>query len=323
MPRDRSSIRPSRREWIAMGLGTLGLASASRSAFGAGADSAAAEEALIADLETRAKAAGIAPFGVSRTERFLGVGNASAGFREEALGVCEALGAVFVKHLKARGFRIDFPDRRMTVVVLRDSISYGALAGEAPGKGVGGHYDLDSDRLVVFDFRPDHPPGAGAERVNTFTLVHETAHLLSYDAGLLARDRDPGKCVAEGVATYFEAWRKSANAPVGRINRPRLEAIRAASRSGAEWIDLGRLLTEDALFDDPDTAQLAYGEAWLLAYHLLTASRSLWPNVVNWFDDMRTKARPGDRVATLERRLGPVGKLDETLRRLGRELVRG
>src|SRR5690606_9347007 len=108
--------------------------------------------------------------------------------------------------------------------------------------------------------------------------------------------------------------------PAGRINRPRLEAIRAASRSSVDWIDTARLLTEDALFDAPDTAQLAYGQAWLLMYHLLTTSRSLWPEVVGWFDDMRTQT--GDRVATLEKRLGPVEKLDATLRRLARELTR-
>jgi hypothetical protein len=56
-------------------------------------------------------------------------------------------------------------------------------------------------------------------------------------------------------------------------------------------------------------------------YHLLTASRSQWPDVVKWFDAMRAQA--GDRVATLEKHLGPVAKLDEKLRRLGRELVRG
>jgi hypothetical protein len=313
---DRLDFDPSRRAWLALSLGALGLGAASRRAIAADA----AEDARIAKLEERAKKAGIEPFGVSRTENFLGVGDAADGYRREALGVCEALGKVFVKHLRDRGFRVDLPADRMMVVVLKDSESYGALVGQAPGEDLGGHYDLDSNRLVVFDFRPGQPPGSGAERINTFTLVHETTHLLAYNTGLLALDRDPGKCVAEGVATYFEMWRKTANVPVGRVNRPRLDAIRAATRAGDDWIDLPRLLTQDALFDDPDTAQLAYGQSWLLMYHLLTASRSLWPAIVGWFDDMRTAS--GDRVAILEKRLGPVDKLDDTLRRLARELMR-
>ncbi len=316
MTHDRPDLDVSRRAWISLSLAAMGLVANARPAFGADDD----EDARIAGLEGRARKAGIAPLGVSRTDHFLGVGDAPPRFRDEALGVCEALGKVFVKHLRDRGFDVDFPARRMTVVILKDADSYAAMAGDAPGKAVGGHYDLDADRLVVFDFRPGRPAGSGAERINTFTLVHESTHLLSYDAGLLALDGDPGKCVAEGVAAYFEMWRKSVSAPVGRVNRPRLEAIRAATRVGGKWIDTVRLLTEDALFDDPDSAQLAYGQAWLLTYHLLTASRSLWPDVVKWFDAMKT--RSGDRVATLEKYLGPVDKLDAALRRLGRELLR-
>ena len=279
------------------------------------------EDDVVAKLEAQAKDAGIAPFRVARTEHFLGVGNAPDGFRKEALGVCEALGKTFVKHLRERGFSVDYPAERMTVVVLKDSSSYGALLGEAPGKDVGGHYDLDADRLVVFDFRPDQPSGSGAERINTFTLVHETAHLLSYHVGLMSPDRDPGKCVAEGVATYFEMWRKTANVAAGRINRPRLEALRAGAESGAEWIDTARLLADDGLFDDPETAQVAYGQAWLLMYHLLTVSRSLWPDVVRWFAAM--KAEAGDRAALAEKHLGSLAKLDQQLQRLSRDLRRG
>ncbi|WP_337174873.1 DUF1570 domain-containing protein [Paludisphaera sp.] len=313
---DRPEFDSSRRAWLALTLGTMTLGTGPRRAFGADG----AEDARISKLEERAKKAGIAPFRVSRTENFLGVGDASDGYRREALGVCEALGKVFVKHLRDRGFRVDLPADRMMVVVLKDSESYGALVGQAPGDELGGHYDLDSNRLVVFDFRPGQSPGSGAERINTFTLVHETTHLLAYNTGLLALDRDPGKCVAEGVATYFEMWRKTVSVPAGRVNRPRLDAIRDATRAGDAWIELSRLLTEDSLFDAPDTAQLAYGQSWLLMYHLLTASRSLWPEVVGWFDDMRTQT--GDRLAILEKRLGPVDKLDEKLRRLARELSR-
>lgn len=317
MTAGRHASAPTRREWLALGASTLAFGPAIGRAVAADSK----EDARIAKIEEQAKRAGIGPFGVATTEHFLGVGNAPAGYRKEALAVCEALGRVFTKHLRDRGFRVEFPADRMTVVVLKDAISYGALMGQAPGKDVGGHYDLDADRLVVFDFRPDQAPGSGAERINTFTLVHETTHLLAFNTGLLALDRDPGKCVAEGVATYFEMWRRSVNVPVGRVNRPRLESIRDASRSEVDWIDTSRLLTEDALFDDVETAQLAYGQAWLLMYHLLTVSRSLWPRVVAWFDDMRS--RSGDRVAMLEKHLGPIGKLDENLRRLGRELARG
>jgi len=313
----RADADRSRRRFLSTALGTLGVASL------AGRRSAAApelESSRISEVIARAEKSGLARFEVSRSAHFVGVGDAPGPFREEALAVCEALGRVFLKHLQDRGFRVEFPENRMMVVVLRDQRSYSALVGQAPGQDVGGHYELDGDRLFVFDYRPDHDPGV-AERINTFTLVHETTHLLSYNTGLLASGKDPGKCVAEGVATYFEMWRRGSRAPVGRVNHPRLEAIREASRSDdASWIDTARLLSDDALFDDPETAQLAYGQAWLLTYSILS-SRSLYREAVAWFEAM--KKPEGDRVATFEAHLGPVAKFDDRLRKLARELVRG
>lgn len=321
MDRQRTPFEFSRRQWLYQASTALGLASSGLSTPCRAAESPAAtgEDERIGKIVEKAKDAGIAPFGVSRSTHYLGVGNAPDEFRREALEVCEALGRVFVKQLRDRGFKIDYPDERMMVVILKDATSYGAFVGGVPMLNVGGHFDMDSDRLVVFDFRPDSAPGAA--RTNTFALVHETTHMLSYHTGLLTLARAPGKCVSEGVATYFEMWRPSGNAPVGRINQPRLDSIRRASRQdAAEWIDTAKLLTTDVLFDEEKTAEQAYGQAWLLTYHLLS-SRSLWPKVVDWFGDLR--AGSDDRVATLEKHLGPIAKLDDSLRRLGRELVRG
>ena len=83
---------------------------------------------------------------------------------------------------------MEYPKRRLTLIVLRDQDSYSALLGEAPGKDVGGHYDLETNRLVIFDFRPQQAAiAAEADRVNLFTLVHETAHQLSFNTGILNR----------------------------------------------------------------------------------------------------------------------------------------
>ncbi|MDG3003046.1 DUF1570 domain-containing protein [Paludisphaera mucosa] len=327
MTRDLAECNGSRRDWIYRATATLGLSAlgvpplCDRLSNAEEPPPAAGEPERIAKIEAQAKHAGVTPIGVSRTTHFLGVGNASGPFRKQALEICEALGRVFLKHLRDRGFRVVYPDRRLMVVVLRDAISYGSLVGEAPGKDVGGHFDLDADRLVVFDFRPDQGVGGTAERINTFTLVHETAHLLTFNTGLLAADPEPAKCITEGLATYFEMWRLASKAPVGRINQPRLIAIRDALKAGEPWISTKSLMTEDALFDDPKTAQLAYGQSWLMMYHLLS-SRSIWPNVVDYLADLRTNGR-GGRVAMLEKHLGPIATLDDRLRTLGRDLVRG
>ena len=283
------------------------------------AAAAAGEEERIAEVTAKGEAAGLEPFRVSRAERFLGVGDAPDSFREGALEICAALGRLFLSDLRARGFKLDYPDDRLMVVVLKDSRSYEALLGEAPGIDVGGHFDLNSNRLVIFDFRPGREGTPGAERMNTFTLVHETAHLLSFNTGLLSLDREPPKCVAEGLATCFEMWRPRNHAGVSAINRPRLQAVRD---SGETWIDLARLLADDAQLDREETAQLAYGQSWMLVYSLLK-NRSDQPKLRAYLEDLRAPGPPPDRLKTAEKHLGPLEKLDERLKRETRALLRG
>lgn len=279
----------------------------------------ATEDDRIAEVQAKGKAAGLGPFRVSRAERFLGVGDAPDAFRQDALEICAALGRLFLSDLRARGFKLGYPNDRLMVVVLKDSRSYEALLGEAPGIDVGGHFDLNSNRLVIFDFRPGREETPGAERMNTFTLVHETAHLLSFNTGLLSLDREPPKCLAEGLATCFEMWRPRIRAGVAAINGPRLQAIRDA---GETWIDADRLVGDDGLFDREETAQLAYGQSWMLVYSLLK-DRADQPKLKAWLEEIRASGPPVDRLATAEKHLGSLDELDERLKRESRALLKG
>ena len=163
---------------------------------------------------------------------------------------------------------MEYPDRRLTVIALRDQDSYAALLGGAPGKDVGGHYDLETNRLVIFDFRPQQEPiAAQAERVNLFTLVHETAHQLSFNTGILNRQADVPVCVSEGLATYVELWRPGVKNAIGGVNRPRMEALRQA----VDWIQIGDLLAMTRR-SSRRPSNLAYAESWLLVHYLLRAS---------------------------------------------------
>lgn len=278
-----------------------------------------------ARVEQRAKQAGLGPFRASRTEHFLCVGDAPDAYREDALDICEELGKLFSSHLQDRGFPVVMPKSRMTVVALKDSQSYAAFLGEEPGQAVGGHYDLDSNRLVIFDFRPiEGELQPGVERLNTFTLVHETAHLLCFNTGLLATDHEPPKCITEGLATYFEMWRPRARAGVGAIDRPRLLAISHAGQGEVRWIETSRLIAEDDLFDQEATEQLAYGQSWLLMHYLLQ-SRTWNPKLAAYLKALATTApqKGDDRIKTAEKYLGPLGKLDARMKKQARSLIRG
>src|SRR5208337_3532750 len=196
--------------------------------------------------------------------------------------------------------------------------SYAALLGEAPGKDVGGHYDLESNRLVIFDFRPQQEAiAAQAEEKNLFSLVHETAHQLSFNTGILNRQADVPVCVSEGLATYVELWRPRVKNAIGGVNEKRMEALRQA----VDWMQIGDLLADDTAFE-PKTAQLAYAESWLLVHYLLRAS-SRQPRFRQYLAEVQGSNKPADRPRIAEKTLGPLAKLDHELKDEARKYLRG
>ena len=165
-------------------------------------------------------------FEVRWTEHFLGIGDATPAYSAEALKICESYSQEFLEHFRRLGFRLDYPAHRMTVVLLKDAATFQAFIEERAA-GVGGQYDPDSNRLAIFDMRPDQAElkarGSEADRVNTFTLIHETAHMLCYNTGLLPARRDIPVAIDEGLATYCEFWTPHRGPTTfGRLNEPRL-----------------------------------------------------------------------------------------------------
>lgn len=265
------------------------------------------------------RSARLGAFSHSTSEHFLGIGDAPDLYRQSALRHCEALGEAFLAHFRSRGFEVNYPKRHLTVITLKDADSYGAFLGEAQSKEVGGHFDLDTNRLVIFDFRPGEGENpAGAKRVNLFTLVHETAHQLCFNAGLLETKADVPVCISEGLATYVEMWRPAVKNAIGGVNRPRLEAL----VQGDDWIPIGDLLNADRAFREPATEQLAYAECWVLMYWLLR-SRTRWPATHAYLLDLKTPRKDNSRTRTAEKSLGLLAKLDRNVKAEARKLVRG
>ncbi len=249
-----------------------------RTAAGSGEQSDADE---IAKVKATAAKKGLTFSSLSQTKHFLCMGDAPEVHCQEALNICEALAEVFVPHFRGKGFKVELPARRMTVIALKDADSYHAYYGDDPGASVGGHFDRDTSRLVVFDFRPQEAKlVANAPRVNLLTLVHETAHQLSFNTGLLDRNSNVPTCICEGIATYVEMWvprnlngagRGRSRGALGNTNVPRLQVFITSRQAGESWIPLAELIADDELFEKPQTEQLANAEAWLLVHFLLTS----------------------------------------------------
>jgi hypothetical protein len=310
----------TRRTWLK--VGAWGLLAGPLSSLRAQATKKAPltpdDEKSVAAVRDKARKAGLGAFDPKSNGHFLGVGDGPPRYSAEAIDRCESIARDYLTHFQRLGFKVDFPARRLTVVTLKDSASYGAFSGEDPGQSIGGHYEPDANWLVIFDFRADQAKqNAEAKRYNTFTLVHETIHLLCFNTGLLSRRDDVPACISEGLATYGELWTPTrSSAGFGAVNRPRLLGLIQEMEQGAQWIPVSRLLTDDKLFDDPRTYHVAYGESWLLVHFLLDNPEWLpkfraylagMPKV----DDGRKPSR--DKYA--ESRLGSLRELDQAVQR--------
>jgi hypothetical protein len=308
----------TRRRWLGSLL--LGGVYAYLGRAALGADDAPDEAARV---QERAGKAGIGPFRSSVTEHYLGIGDAPDDYRDEALKRCAALAAAYEKHFQGMGFTVKFPPGRLTVVTLKDLNSYAAFLGQQPGAAVGGHYDLETNRLVIFDFRPGGGLAAGVseERVNTFTLIHEAAHQLTFNTGLLDRQGDVPVAVSEGLAMYAELWRPGARSILGAINVPRLQVFINPTNPPVVWIPLETLLTDDALFQGANE-QTAYAEGWVLVHYLLKTTAML-PKFRAYLDAIRPRRDPAQRRADARAHLGDLDRLDRELRKHASGLIRG
>ena len=265
-----------------------------------------------------AKSAGLTAVAHARSDHFLCLGDAPESFQREALRRCESLGEAFLAHFRGRGFVLAYPERRLTIIALKSLDSYAALLSKAPGKDVGGHYDLETNRLVIFDYRTQRANLAvGAERVNLFTLVHETAHQLCFNTGIAERDSDVPLCISEGLATYVELWRPGMRSAIGGVNQPRLQVLRDV----ADWVPIAELVADDKAFQEK-TEQLAYAESWLLVHYLLR-SQSRAPRMRTYLALIRTTKQNAQRLTLAEKALGSMSKLDKLIKDEARTYLRG
>jgi len=312
-----------RRSWLA-GLAASGLAV--RWSLAAGPKPDAGEAEMVRAVGKRAQEAGLGSFRVNRTTHYLAIGDAPDDFRERALSICEGLALDFLDHFNARGFAVERPERRLAVVLLASSKSFGAFLDEPAGGAVGGQYDRDTNRLVVFDNRgEDRGDRARAETANLVALVHEATHQLTYNSGLLNREGDVPLCVAEGLAMYAETRRPSGRSVPGQPNPERVKALAIARKQGAEWTSLPSLLTGDAILlgEDGEPAQQAsYAQAWLMVHDLIKTAKWL-PGFRAYLKAIQGRKDDSRRLEDAREHLGDLNAIDEALRKHAERLLGG
>ena len=204
---------------------------------------------------------------VTRTNRFVAVGSARPDFIRQILRMADDTAISYNRYFSQSRLPVKFAPDRMLIVVLANAGQYSKLMGENKARNEGGHYDLDENWTVTFDHRGrSKSTRSSLERANQVTLLHEVAHQLSFNTGMLNINSDVPMLLSEGLATLAEPAGQTITPGFGQANGPRLSVLnQLMKRNRRAWIPLRNLLVADNAFDAPDdaTLQMAYSQSWL------------------------------------------------------------
>jgi len=267
--------------------------------------------------------AGLPSFLTTRSQNYLGIGDASDTFRSLTLRDCEAVAADYLDYYQSQGFKVAMPAGRLTVVILADEGSLAAFNGDrrlqrSPTEAnrhlvVPGQYNSRSNRLIVLDMHAVASRRTGL--LNLQLLAHEATHQLTFNTGLLDRRGDVPHSIAEGLAQYGEIRKTTGRTAPGQPHLRNLNILAAARRMGTPWYPVDQLLADDRPFLLDSFARLknlAYAQAWLLIDYLMK-DRSRLEGFRAYLEAIRPRIDPEQRLDDAERHLGDLDRLNQDL----------
>ena len=232
------------------------------------------------------------------TRHYLALSNADDRFSEKRLHNCELIYELFLDHFRRRGFRLCPPAGKLMVAIFDSQAGFEAYLGHKMPSSVTGVYDRSSNRLLIYDFGTNesfvaqkrqaraegHRIGSDLDRmrfietinrqarefrtgVNIGTIMHEVAHQLSFNTGMLNRDGDLPLWLAEGLACYCEATDNQSWQGLGEPNPERIGPLVAFARGQGHLLPLRDLISSDGWLRDRPSLErvlLGYAQSWAL-----------------------------------------------------------
>ena len=250
-------------------------------------------------LAGRSKLGPMTPY---HSQHFTAFSNADEKFSENRLADCESIYTLFYDHFRRKGFALFTPSSKLLVSILDSEASFETFLGRKLPAQVTGIYQLQSNRLVMYDFgqnesfvsrtRDALKEGQritlqmdrlryleGVQRqsrdiradANIATIMHEVAHQLSFNSGMLNREADVPLWLAEGLACYCESTAGGAWQGIGEPNLSRIGTLAEALRMRTPLLSLRELIAADRAVQsgDPKRILLAYAQSWALLYMML------------------------------------------------------
>jgi hypothetical protein len=232
------------------------------------------------------------------SRHFIAITNADDEYTEERLTNCETIYALFFDHFRGQGFAVREPATKMMVAVFDTQEGFEAYLGTRMAAAVTGIYHRGTNRLVVYDCASNRALKAAKrageqeaskiaggllrQRVlgsvnrqarerrqdaNVGTIMHEVAHQLSFNCGLLNRNGDVACWLAEGLATYCESTANNAWQGIGEPNPLRTGTLAAMVRDRVPFLTLPELVAGDAWIRQATSAEpvlQGYAQSWAL-----------------------------------------------------------
>jgi hypothetical protein len=261
------------------------------------------------DLEEREFAArvrrlerekGLAPLSRFASRHFVAWSNAEENFTKKRLRNCEIIYQLVFEHFRRRGFAVQRPPAKLMVAVFDTQTGFEAFLGIKLPSAVTGVYMRDTNQLVVYDLSQNAGVVAGKQKAindtrgiwsdqdkrryletvhrhlgewmqdaSVSTAIHETAHHLSFNCGLLNRTGDVPAWLSEGLACYCEPTDQGRWQGIGESNPGRAGVLAVVVERKWPFIPLRVLLEQDAWRFDSRAAVLGYSQSWALFRYLM------------------------------------------------------
>jgi hypothetical protein len=287
------------------------------------------------------------------SKHFMALSTAGAVYSEYRLHNCETIHALFFEHFRKRGFAVRIPTEKLMVAIFDSQDGLDAYMGQKISSSVTGLYQRDANRLVVYDYGTNRAFASGVARAavamkggssdlerehnrvkfdqvvrdhrddtNISTVMHEVAHQLSFNCGLLNRRGDVPVWLAEGLAVYCESTVKGAWQGIGEANPARASVLGPVSRSDATFIPLRALIQSDDWIRKAkrtDQVILGYSQSWALFRLLVEERPKQLQAYLRLIHDRKT---PDHRLTDFGTAFGSdLGKLEKRYLATMREIV--
>lgn len=230
-------------------------------------------------------------FQVHHSKNYIVCYNTTRTYAQWTSTLLERLQEAFIAYWKKQGCPVKAPDQPLPVLVFGDQASYAQYARPELGAAVGnvvGYYSIMSNRIMMYDLtgmqaiRQQETRRGSRRDISELlshpvaeplvaTIVHEATHQISFNCGLQTRLVENPLWMSEGLAVFFETPDLSSSrswSGIGKVNYPRWDRFRD-NESAGRAVPLERMISDDKIFSNPETAVDCYAQAWAWNFFLI------------------------------------------------------